>query len=341
MKSSVAAFPLILLAGAAFAGPIISGDSTPPRPIGGFVLEGGEGIIVESQAIEISRDNVTIKYEYTNTTGQDIEAAMVLAMPDQSYREADLHGVYQQSQQINPGVTINGTAIDLLSDVKTTADGTDIGPLLEAARITPFAQLQDENATPALSTVDPDVVEQLVELGALTNLGDQANPEYFEQWDVSETLSHKQLFPAGETVSVELIYDPLYGESVGGGFDPEAREDANWATGFKQTYCVDNATLKGFDKNVAKYRSANNPSGYNEFRIAFAGLPNATPVKNFSVTIDKGATTAIVSFCGDDVKKISPTRFEMRKTNFAPTGPINIVIADLSKSPGGPAQFDE
>ena len=44
------------------------------------------------------------------------------------------------------------------------------------------------------------------------------------------------------------------------------------------------------------------------------------------MVVDKGAAANIVSFCGEGVRKISPTQFEVRHTNFSPTGDVSILI---------------
>ncbi|OYX11256.1 MAG: hypothetical protein B7Z15_12135 [Rhizobiales bacterium 32-66-8] len=44
------------------------------------------------------------------------------------------------------------------------------------------------------------------------------------------------------------------------------------------------------------------------------------------MTVDKGAPNNLVSFCGTNVKKVSPTRFEMTATDFYPQQDLNIII---------------
>ena len=44
------------------------------------------------------------------------------------------------------------------------------------------------------------------------------------------------------------------------------------------------------------------------------------------MVVDKGAPANLVSFCADGVKKIGPTEFEVRHTNFTPTRDVSIVI---------------
>jgi hypothetical protein len=44
--------------------------------------------------------------------------------------------------------------------------------------------------------------------------------------------------------------------------------------------------------------------------------------------VDKGKPQNLVSFCAESVKKISPTQFEMKKTNFEPKDDLNILIVE-------------
>ncbi|MGZ3327734.1 MAG: DUF4424 family protein [Xanthobacteraceae bacterium] len=42
-------------------------------------------------------------------------------------------------------------------------------------------------------------------------------------------------------------------------------------------------------------------------------------------------TSNLVSFCGDDVRKLGETRFEMKKSDYTPDGNLSILI--LKKLP--------
>jgi len=44
------------------------------------------------------------------------------------------------------------------------------------------------------------------------------------------------------------------------------------------------------------------------------------------MVIDKGDARNLVSFCANGVKKISPTRFEVRKTNWRPEQDLYILL---------------
>jgi len=44
------------------------------------------------------------------------------------------------------------------------------------------------------------------------------------------------------------------------------------------------------------------------------------------MVIDKGSPTSIVSFCGEGVRRISPTRFEVRHRNWRPDRDLAVLI---------------
>jgi hypothetical protein len=50
------------------------------------------------------------------------------------------------------------------------------------------------------------------------------------------------------------------------------------------------------------------------------------PIKNFRLVIDKGSSDNLVSFCAQDIHKISATQFEVRASNFTPTSNLSVLI---------------
>ena len=51
-----------------------------------------------------------------------------------------------------------------------------------------------------------------------------------------------------------------------------------------------------------------------------------SPIGDFRLVVDKGAPGNLVSFCGEGVRKISPTQFEMRRKNCIPDRDLRILI---------------
>jgi hypothetical protein len=66
-----------------------------------------------------------------------------------------------------------------------------------------------------------------------------------------------------------------------------------------------------------------------ERRISYVlttGANWAGPIKDFHLVVDKGQADRLVSFCGEGVKRISATAFEMRVKDFTPAQNLNVII---------------
>jgi Domain of unknown function (DUF4424)/YARHG domain len=63
------------------------------------------------------------------------------------------------------------------------------------------------------------------------------------------------------------------------------------------------------------------------------------PIKDFRLVVDKGTPDNLISFCGQGVRKISPTQFELRASNFVPSSNVSVLVltpaqADLGSMRG-------
>ena len=52
----------------------------------------------------------------------------------------------------------------------------------------------------------------------------------------------------------------------------------------------------------------------------------AGPIKDFRLVVDKGSPDNLVSFCGQGVRRIGPTQFEMKKSDFTPQQDLAVLI---------------
>ena len=122
-------------------------------------------------------------------------------------------------------------------------------------------------------------------------------------------------------------WTPLPDQRMGVSFDTvlrkSLRENPAMATEFKRyrtEYCVPDDLLRGIDRIAAG--TEGNVQKLRERRITYVlktGANWAGPIKDFKVVIDKGLPERLVSFCLDNVKKISPTAFEIREGLHAGT----------------------
>jgi hypothetical protein len=71
-----------------------------------------------------------------------------------------------------------------------------------------------------------------------------------------------------------------------------------------------------------------NAANIREWRIEYDLVAGAssTPIKDFRLIVDKGKPDRVVSFCLDNLKRISPTAFEMRAADFTPNRTLKILL---------------
>ena len=60
--------------------------------------------------------------------------------------------------------------------------------------------------------------------------------------------------------------------------------------------------------------------------ILTTGANWRAPIGDFRLVVDKGDPRNLVSFCGEGVRRISPTQFEIRRRNWRPTRDLDVLI---------------
>ncbi len=97
---------------------------------------------------------------------------------------------------------------------------------------------------------------------------------------------------------------------------------------YRETYCTDGPFTSAVQ---SLYRKANAPNAkvgaFEEYLsyVITSGANWAGPIGTFRLVVDKGDTT-LVSFCGDGVRKIGPTTFEMIAKDYTPRRDIDVLF---------------
>jgi hypothetical protein len=139
-----------------------------------------------------------------------------------------------------------------------------------------------------------------------------------------------QTFPPGKPILVEHRYR----SSVGMSFDSILRQSLRHKKGleselqrYQTTFCVDDDFLKLVDglengDKAGKVRMIERRISY----VLKTGANWAGPIKDFHLIVDKGRPDRIVSFCGQGIKQISATQYELRTNDFTPTQDLEVLI---------------
>jgi hypothetical protein len=234
---------------------------------------------------------------------------------------------------------VNGAPVKTEVEQRVTAAGIDRTRLLLSLQIPLAPHLQ--STADALNRLPKDKWDDLIRIGLAEieeyDVGKGQEKHLAARWGLATTFYWEQTFAAKAETVIEHRYRPSVGESVQTGLGAPASVSEPWYDEYKQKYCFD----REFTAAVARARRAGRGPGqsqagapYSEQRIDYVlrtGANWSGPIKEFRLVIDKGEADNLVSFCGDHPRKISPTQFEIKLTDFTPDADVSVLI--LKKLP--------
>jgi hypothetical protein len=341
-------FMLTLLMASAFlaaaVAPASANDSSAAIGLGGLELTRNDAISMDSEELYLSREKVVVKYRFTNTSTKNVETLVSFPLPiipggiegylgDMSYPtwKTDLN--FKTLVDGEPVQLEMREVVSLIGDPKSS----DIGAELQKLGW-PIRWWENAGILEKLQALSPAEKASAVAKGYL--IKEKETDFYNPNWQIQTHVTRKQIFPAGKTITVEHSYKPVMGGSVGGMLMKQyrTRKDSGFAE-YAKAYCMDKAFLKGFDgKMDAQKKSAKargDDGNYGMFiehwldYVLKSGANWKGPIKDFRLVVDKGKADNLVSFCMEGVKKIGPTQFEVRKSNFEPAKDLNVLIVEI------------
>jgi hypothetical protein len=309
----------------ALAAPAAANDSTAERAAGGLVLTRSADIEMVSEDLFVSADEVRVRYVFRNRSPREIRTLVAFPMPDRDLGEdREIDVAYPAGFETR----VDGRAVAMKVERKAMLGGADRTGLLQSHGLAP------DSTGEALDRLPPAARTKLVGLGLAApdeyDSGRGLERHLAPMWTVKESWYWEQAFPAGRDLVVEHSYVPGAGGSVDAalGF-PEFRASPEGRAMIRD-YCVEPGFLAGLDR--LRRRSPATP----ERRIGYVlttGGHWRSPIGDFRLVVDKGAAANLVSFCGEGVRKISPTRFEIRRKNWSPDRDLRILIVQ-AQPPG-------
>lgn len=326
------------------ATPSRANDSEASIGLGGLVLQQNDAISMDSEDLYLSLDQVRVKYRYTNHSDKDLDLLISFPLPaipdgiegylgDTSYPEWSEHKFT---------TLVDGKPLKLDSREVVTAKGKNVETRLKELGW-PVKFWDDYEFMERVEKFsDADKAKYLAE-GLLKQPEPEDQPDWIVPgWQVATNVTRVQRFPAGKTITVEHRYAPLAGGSVGGllGMIADGQKE-DYAKEYAANYCIDDALISGFRKKMAAKRKQGKRDGtemgmfYVEHWLDYVLKSGANwrgPIKDCRMVIDKGKADNLISLCATGVKKISPTQFEIRKTNFEPKDDVEILIVEWPPS---------
>ena len=309
-----AAFALLL----AGAGAALANNSTAEMGAGGLVMVRNFDVKMEKEDLYISPEKVTVNYIFRNTANAPMEYLIAFPMPDLDpdfYIEGDI-GIPNRDNDNLMGftVTADGAAITPKIEMRALSYGIDVTEEIKAAGLSlnPIA----EATWKAVASLDPAKRAPLQARGIVYDDGSAIVPS----WTLRSTYYWMQTFPPGKTINVSHSYTP----GTGSGFYYAGALDEG---GYRHRYCIDEGTEAAIGKKLKDVGQGLLVERRVDYVLTTGGNW-ATPIGDFHLVIDKLKPESVVSFCMDGVKKISPTQFEVRKSDFVPKDDLRILVLD-------------
>jgi hypothetical protein len=306
----------------------LANDSAAQIGVGGLALIRNDSVRLDSEDLTIARQRVTVAYRFTNGSTQDVETLVAFPLPDQTF---DVEApVVDFADKLDFRTTVDGAPVKYDIVLRATLAGQDITQRLASLGL-PILPAHDAfdkvvNALPEATR------ETLAAEGLIADDGsDGVQRLWVGKWTVATAVTRRQIFPAGRSIRVEHSYVPYVGGSVGGYLDPQYRSDEDFAAR-RNRYCIDDAFLAGLDRRMAEGKRRAAGFRYGEVWLTYLLSPGANwagPIRDFHLIVDKGDPQALVSFCGQGVKRLDATRFEMRATDFTPKRDLDVLIVDF------------
>lgn len=315
---------VVALALAAGAGGALGNDTMATLGTGGLAFVTSQDIQMTSEDLSVSMDEIRVVYEFTNT-GPDQHVLVAFPMPDITGNGDFMVSIPTEDDDniFDFSTTFDGTPVDAQLHQYAFAFGIDQSRVLRdlGLPLLPYGG----KTTEALNALPGPELEHLVQLGMVIPMdydaGQGMQTDYVPVWTLRSTYSWEADFPAGQTVEVVHRYKPSVGGTVAVTFLAEPYDGYDPAADYKKKYCTDDSFIRTVEKTLPD-PAERYGAPFTESWISYVWSTGANwsgPIGHFHLTIDKGDPANLVSFCWDgDVRKTSPTTFEMDADNWYP-----------------------
>lgn len=314
---------------AGLAVPAQANDSTATVGAGGLVLQKSDSIAMVSEDLFVSVDEIRVGYRFRNVTAVPVTTIVAFPMPPR--RMSDEYGgdvAYPEGFR----TSVDGRPVKVRLERKAVVKGKDLSARLDALGV-PIAPESINAATAAMDRLPAARKAELIRLGLAgeeewDDDGKGMKKHLIPLWTVEDRYWWRQTFAPGRDVRIDHRYIPGAGGSVDSMLAFPDLRDRPERQAMIARYCIDKAFIAAVDKHLTRGRDGSIMPERRVDYILTTGATWAKPIGTFRLVVDKGRPENLVSFCGEGVKKISPTRFEMVKRNWRPTRDLEVLILE-------------
>jgi len=323
----------LLATGLIFSGysAAIANDSAAELSVGGLQFTRSPNVEMTREDLKLSLDRVSVRYEFMNTSSTPVTLTVAFPLPDIDLAEGESIALPSSDPLnfVNFETRVDGKPITFGTDQRAFVGDKEVTALLRELKVS-ILPLGAQAFRP--QDLAPATRERMVSEGLLMPAGsdERGRPLYSPGWIVKTAVVRDQTFPAGKPVIVEHTYRPSVGSTPDTILRKGLRQNRAMAKEierYRREYCISDDFLQELDK-TAGISQANN-AGIQERRISYVlktGANWAGPIKNFHLSIDRGANGRLVSYCAGKLSASAKTPLDVTASDFTPDRNIKILF---------------
>lgn len=137
------------------------------------------------------------------------------------------------------------------------------------------------------------------------------------QWFLSTVFVRQQVFPPGRIVNVQHRYKPYPSGFV------MSPDHFKYAPELINDNCIDPPTRRAIEQ--ALQRGSGGIGMVLDYILTTANTWKG-PIRRFRLTVNKGNSANLVSFCASGVRKTGPTTFTVEATDYRPERDLSVLV---------------
>ncbi|HLL26829.1 MAG TPA: DUF4424 domain-containing protein [Xanthobacteraceae bacterium] len=308
-------------------------DTAAELATGGLIFVQNNDVEMRDEDLFISDSEIRVRYRFFNHAAKDVALLVAFPMPEIKISGEDDNLSIPTEEPVNIldfHTTVGGKDVNSEVEQRVFAAGVDRTQYLRDLGIPLAPHLPTTGQ--ALDRLPREKWDELIKIGLAAieeyDVGKGMEKHLAPRWALRTTFYWQQIFPANAETLINHRYKPSVGATAGTAIGSAySSADDPYYKAYARKYCFD----ADFLASVVRARKAANTDSapFTEERIEYilkTGANWSGPIQNFRLVVDKAAADNLISFCGEGVKKIAPTQFEMQKSNYTPDGNFTVLI---------------
>jgi hypothetical protein len=311
----------------------VANDSSAELATGGLMLVRNDDIEMRAEDLYVSAAEIRVRYRFYNRSHRDVVVEVAFPLPEIRLEHEDANISIPTEDPVNlVGFSTSADGRPVTADVeqRVFAKGVEHTDTLRRLGVPLAPHLSITNA--ALDRLPKPRWQQLIDLGLVEvseyDVGKGMEQHLSPRWALRTTFHWRQTFRAGVETVIDHRYKPSVGASAQTSLGSPGFTKAPWFAEYQKKYCFDRDFLAAVERARRAGRSEWG-APMSEERIDYiltTGANWSGPIGDFRLVVDKSDAASLVSFCADGVRKIAPTRFELRRSGYVPERDLSVLI---------------